>query len=188
MSRRYPKRVNARAQIFSCRDAGRNAGTVRVGRKLRKQLAHATVDTHRRKAPHGGAFKVLETLPPKEASAFIVAQKRDLQMTIHRLIATKVTDHPITTGAVGNFSVMDAEPNSIRTPGGRPLNESEAHVGRIYGRGARSLRSGYPEAMSWRKARAGRIYVLCVKGHFAALSEPCKDLIGHAAERKVRAH
>jgi hypothetical protein len=30
--------------------------------------------------------------------------------------------------------------------------------------------------------------LLCVKEHFAALSEPCKDAIGHAAERKVRAH
>ena len=37
------------------------------------------------------------------------------------------------------------------------------------------------------KPGAGRI-LLCVKQHFAALSEPCKDAIGHAAERKVRAH
>jgi len=37
------------------------------------------------------------------------------------------------------------------------------------------------------KPSAGRI-LLCVKEHFAALSEPCKEAIGHAAERKVRAH
>jgi hypothetical protein len=33
----------------------------------------------------------------------------------------------------------------------------------------------------------GRI-LLCVKEHFGALSEGCKDAIGHAAERRVRAH
>ena len=37
------------------------------------------------------------------------------------------------------------------------------------------------------KAGAGRI-LLCVKQHFAAMSEPCKDAIGHAAGRKGRAH
>ena len=34
---------------------------------------------------------------------------------------------------------------------------------------------------------AGRI-LLCVKQHFAAMSEQCKEAIGHAAERKARAH
>ena len=34
---------------------------------------------------------------------------------------------------------------------------------------------------------AGRI-LLCVKANYAALSEPCKSAIGHAAERKLRAH
>jgi len=37
------------------------------------------------------------------------------------------------------------------------------------------------------KVGGGRI-LLCVKRHFAAMSEPCKDAIGHAAERKGRAH
>jgi hypothetical protein len=37
------------------------------------------------------------------------------------------------------------------------------------------------------KPGAGRI-LLCVKKHFAALSEPCKEAIGRAAERKLRAH
>jgi hypothetical protein len=34
--------------------------------------------------------------------------------------------------------------------------------------------------------RAGRI-LLCVKQHFAALSERCKNAIGHAAEGKLGA-
>jgi hypothetical protein len=37
------------------------------------------------------------------------------------------------------------------------------------------------------KPGAGRI-LLCVKKHFVALSEPCKEAIGRAAERKVAAH
>ena len=37
------------------------------------------------------------------------------------------------------------------------------------------------------KPGRGRIF-LCVKRHFAALSENCKDAIGHAAERKMGAH
>jgi len=37
------------------------------------------------------------------------------------------------------------------------------------------------------KPSAGRI-LLCVKQHFAALSDPCKEAIGRAAERKLRAH
>src|SRR5262245_16571124 len=36
------------------------------------------------------------------------------------------------------------------------------------------------------KPPAGRILV-CVKKHFTALREPCKEAIGRAAERKVRA-
>jgi hypothetical protein len=37
------------------------------------------------------------------------------------------------------------------------------------------------------KRGAGRI-LLCVKEHFAALSEQCKDTIGLTAERKVGAN
>jgi len=33
---------------------------------------------------------------------------------------------------------------------------------------------------------AGRI-LICVRGHFAALSEPCKEAIGRAAERELGA-
>jgi hypothetical protein len=29
---------------------------------------------------------------------------------------------------------------------------------------------------------------MCVKQHFAAMSEPCKEAIGHAAERKQGRH
>jgi hypothetical protein len=52
-----------------------------------------------RKSPAWGELQVFGTLLPKEASPFIVAEKRDLQMTIHRaaalssLIATKVVGH-----------------------------------------------------------------------------------------------
>jgi hypothetical protein len=35
------------------------------------------------------------------------------------------------------------------------------------------------------KPGAGRI-LLCVKEHFAAMSEPCKEAIGRAAVRKAR--
>jgi hypothetical protein len=34
---------------------------------------------------------------------------------------------------------------------------------------------------------AGRL-LLCVKAHYAALGETCRDAIGHAVERKLRAH
>jgi hypothetical protein len=37
------------------------------------------------------------------------------------------------------------------------------------------------------KPGGGRI-LICVKEHFAALSEPCKEVIGRAAERKLSAH
>jgi hypothetical protein len=37
------------------------------------------------------------------------------------------------------------------------------------------------------KPGGGRI-LICVKEHFTALSEPCKEAIGSAAERKLSAH
>ena len=37
------------------------------------------------------------------------------------------------------------------------------------------------------KPGAGRL-LLCVKTHYAALGETCRDAIGHAVERHVRAH
>ena len=37
------------------------------------------------------------------------------------------------------------------------------------------------------KPGTGRI-LLCVKKHFAALSEPCKEAVGRAAERKAADH
>ena len=129
-----------------------------------------------------------------------MAQKRDLQMTIHRLIATKVTDRPITTGAVGSFSVMDAEPNSIRTHRvATLLNEPEAHVGRIYSAFAiialllvspafgqyvaviQACSRDVLEFCASDGAKGSRL-TECTKAHFQEFTEPCK-----AALVKIRA-
>jgi hypothetical protein len=53
-------------------------------------------------------------------------------------------------------------------------------------RGTRILRGGIEAQRHAVKSTAGR-FLLCVKDHFATLSERCKNAIGHASERKLGA-